>query len=485
MQADFAEYEELGVQVVKHYGKSSYEILDVPFQRSTRMLPLLILDTNDGAIFCEIAIKYSIHLRRIGRSYKHIRLFNSAYGRLYDYWKYKLDERILTSEEIPDVLLDFLNDRTSGTKDSGRIDVTGLNWSMVQPGTAALDYKALVDFSSHCETHRGFTSFKTWDTSFSNQARKAFASQREASSSILFHLKSSRKDSAAAPFSPPSTRKDRRFKSFPPNRVWDLLAAMTNERDTLYFLLLAFGSLRISEPAHMFVQDIKAPPEGESEPIIILGDPVWSKVNWIAFDGSRRTSTRAAYLSQKYELQPRNMIDKKSEFGALHAGFKGVMWDDDPARIAYIHWSDPKAGKEFWRLHCRYLRKYRLGVGDLHPFYFVNINKRDNNYGTPIALSAMTAAFYAAAEKIGLRPTESGVNPHGLRHFYGYYLKNVLGLGLDSIKDFMHHVSIASTAGYARNSKTALRDLFRNAFAERARASKGAPEPHQSMTSIG
>jgi integrase len=411
-----------------------------------------------------------MHLRRTGKSYQDIRRFNSAYGRLYDYWKYALHERTLGAEEPSDVLLDFLTARAMGTDDPGRVDETGLHWSMVRPGTAALDYKALVDFSKHCETHRGFASFQTWDNSFSSQARKEMASQHKAKSSILFHIKGNSKETEDPNFRPPTRRKDRRFKSFPPDRVWDLIGAMTNERDQLFFLLLAFGSLRISEPLHLFVRDIKAPPEGELEPTVILGDPVWSKVDWVASDGTRHRSTRAAYLSQKYDLLPRNLIDKRSDDGALHAGFKGVMWDDEPASIANIYWSDPKAGSEFWRLHCLYIRKYRLSIGDMHPYYFVNINRRHENYGKPITLSAMTAAFYAAAEKIGLSRTDSGVHPHGLRHFYGYYLKNVLGLGLDSIKDFMHHVSIMSTANYAKNSKQSLRDLFRNAFAKREAA---------------
>lgn len=468
-------YFELGrTHPMKSPGNSGFEILDVPFQRSSRTLPMLILDTDDGPSFCNIAVKYSMHLSRTGKSYQDIRRFNSAYGRLYDYWKYALHERTLDTAEVSEVLLDFLTARTMGTNDPGRADETGLCWSMVRQGTAALDYKALVDFSKHCENHRGFTSFQTWDQSFSSQARKEMASQHKAKSSILFHLKGSSRDTGGQTFRPPTKRKDRRFKSFPPNRVWDLIGAMTNERDRLFFLLLAFGSLRISEPLHLFVQDINAPPEGELEPTVLLGDPVWSKVDWIASDGTRHRSTRAAYLSQKYDLLPRNLIDKRSDDGALRAGFKGVMWDDEPACTADIYWSDPRAGLEFWRLHCLYIRKYRLPIGDIHPYYFVNINRKHANYGRPITLSAMTAAFYAAAEKIGLSRTDSGVNPHGLRHFYGYYLKNVLGLDLDSIKDFMHHESILSTSNYARNSKQALRDLFHNAFARRESA-EGKP----------
>lgn len=457
-------------------GNSSYEILDVPFQRSNRMLPLLILDSTDGRGFSKAAINYSIHLRRTGKSYKQVRLFNSAYGRLHDFWIYQLHARHIKADEVSEVILDFLTARTIGTIDPGQKDETGLNWSMVRAGTAALDYKELIDFSRHCEKHKGFAAFGAWDYSFSNQVRQELATKRRSDSSMLFHLKKSLDAPEVEKYKPATKRKDRRFKSFPPGRVWDLIRAMTNERDMLFFLLLAFGSLRISEPLHLYVQDIQPPPDGELEPIVILGDPVWSKVDCLDAHGTRRTSTRAAFLSQKYEMMPRNLIDAKSAGGELHAGFKGVMWDDDPAKIAYIHWSDPNAGKEFWRLHAVYLRKHRIAIGNLHPFYFVNINERDKNYGTPVTLSAMSAAFYAAVKKLGLNPKDSGVNPHGLRHFYGYYLKNELGLGLDSIKDFMHHVSIFSTAGYAKNSKQALRDLFKNAFAERKRAPGSAVE---------
>jgi integrase len=110
----------------------------------------------------------------------------------------------------------------------------------------------------------------------------------------------------------------------------------------------------------------------------------------------------------------------------------------------------------FAKLHVEYVNSVRRKVTDNHPFYFVNESERD--FGEPLKLSNVSKAFNRAAKRVNLAPTLPGVNPHGARHFFGYYCASVLRLPIETTQKLLHHQSILSTQVYYALSNEVVRD---------------------------
>ncbi|MGC5887979.1 hypothetical protein, partial [Ralstonia pseudosolanacearum] len=59
---------------------------------------------------------------------------------------------------------------------------------------------------------------------------------------------------------------------------------------------------------------------------------------------------------------------------------------------------------------------------------------------------------------IGLSPSQDGVNPHGGRHFYGYFGATWLRLSKEKLQVLMHHASVLSTEVYYALDLKVVRD---------------------------
>ncbi|BDB72242.1 hypothetical protein Cthiooxydans_46540 [Comamonas thiooxydans] len=124
-----------------------------------------------------------------------------------------------------------------------------------------------------------------------------------------------------------------------------------------------------------------------------------------------------------------------------------MSFDDGRRLESEVHWLVPGIGRYFAKLHAQYMNTTRRHVQDSHPYYFVN-EKAGAEFGTPAKLSNMAKAFERAARRVGLSVTEDGVNPHGARHFYGYFCASRLRLSIETTQVLMHHESLSSTAIY-------------------------------------
>ncbi|WP_429489832.1 tyrosine-type recombinase/integrase [Paraburkholderia sp. RAU6.4a] len=99
---------------------------------------------------------------------------------------------------------------------------------------------------------------------------------------------------------------------------------------------------------------------------------------------------------------------------------------------------------------------YPPGSPSNHIFQYVEPARRGEPYFT-VTNEALNDAFKAACERAQIRPPMN--NPehewtlYSLRHFYGDYLTNEMGLPLSDTQTCMGHASASSTRGYARTSR--------------------------------
>jgi len=131
-------------------------------------------------------------------------------------------------------------------------------------------------------------------------------------------------------------------------------------------MLSAYGSLRRSEPLHLWVSDIQ---RVGGVPTVFLHNPVAAMV-----DHADGRMTRERFLQDYCQMQPRNL-----QLGKFHSGWKGVKCNSDHWTVLY--WL-PLAGVEekFWETFQTYVsevrpalmrKRARRGLPD-HPFLLVS-----------------------------------------------------------------------------------------------------------------
>jgi integrase len=190
---------------------------------------------------------------------------------------------------------------------------------------------------------------------------------------------------------------------------------------------------------------------------VVLADPKEGKFEWISFSNKKRNDSRAAFLLERYDLSPRNNLAQNHP---MHAGWKGMLADDGTRKESIVNWLREDAGILFGILHSEYIRTVRAHLPDGHPYYFVN-EKPGVHYGQPLKLSNAAKAFNRAAIRVGLSTTLPGVNPHGARHFFGFYCASVLRLPIETTQRLMHHQSLQSTEiYYALTNETVRNELI-------------------------
>jgi integrase len=85
-----------------------------------------------------------------------------------------------------------------------------------------------------------------------------------------------------------------------------------------------------------------------------------------------------------------------------------------------------------------------------HPYLFVNAVNR-NYLGEPLQISNVEKAFGRACVRAGIEPYSPGASLHGMRHYYKWYARNVLGLPEDIVQLMLRHKSIESQREYGKN----------------------------------
>lgn len=391
----------------------------------------------------------------------------SAIGRFYDFYKLEKGGVLLSPNEFTLTLSQFYEARRFGLASTG--------WTPVKQATAANDVRAVSEFTEWCANNFGHAAAnpreKILVSSLNLPEQRAFNAKLAGSKrwNPLFHLTPSTQEGQGVmvrrAFTPSQGKRSKATngqKYFPPEKVWPFIGATPSIRDKLYFLLLFFGGLRISEPLHLFATDVSIRPDGTAR--VILGHPQDGTYKWLGADKKQHTGNRATFLAERYGLGARNLL---AENDPLHAGWKGMAFDDPNRSEGEVHWLREDASQLFARLHSEYIRAVRSKLKDVHPYYFVN--ERDGpTYGLPLKASNISKAFNRAADRISLSTRLAGVNPHGGRHFYGYYCASILRLPIETTQKVMHHQSMLSTEVYYALSGEAVRSEMMSAQARLA-----------------
>ncbi|MEZ0192180.1 hypothetical protein AB9X41_23605 [Ralstonia solanacearum] len=381
----------------------------------------------------------------------------AAIGRFYDFYELEKSGRALATGELRLLLIQFYEARRFGLK--------SLAWDAVKVTTAAADVRVVSDFTDWCADNFGHAYINPLERvmiqslNLREQRAARFKLSFRKNWDVLYHLTPATQAAAGVvsrrPFDPMRGKRQRSFsdnKHFPADKVWETICKTPLVRDKLYLLLLFFGGLRMSEPLHLFASDVSVLPDGMAR--VVMGHPQDGSYQWIASDKKKRSGHRATFLKERYGLGARNVLP---ESHPLHAGWKGMMADDGKRSESVVHWLREDAGRLFAQLHSEYVKTFRGRLTDSHPYYFANV-KVGESYGRPLTLSNATKLFNRAARRVGLSTEQPGVNPHGGRHFYGFYCASILRLPIETTQRLMHHQSAISTQDYYALSAKAVRD---------------------------
>ncbi len=197
----------------------------------------------------------------------------------------------------------------------------------------------------------------------------------------------------------------------------------------MVFLLLSFGGCRLSEPFHLWFNDVIVDLNKRCK--IFLRHPEEAET---FFHGER--GTRREYLA-KINLLPRN-TDYTSR--AYHAGWKNLS--TDKSHCAPIFWLHDGADALFTGLYLNYLRyrsclieqRLQRGLPD-HPFLFVSTGEDRNSgiskVGDPYSMKAFSKVWDQALKRVSMalgrqiiKKKENGTTEHAPRHFYGQVLSD-------------------------------------------------------------
>ncbi|MFW9087676.1 gamma-mobile-trio recombinase GmtY [Pseudomonas sp. P2758] len=209
-------------------------------------------------------------------------------------------------------------------------------------------------------------------------------------------------------------------------------------RDQLILLLMHGGSLRESEPLHLWVQDVHIDPANDANAQVRIYHPEDGRApdGWKSRTGK---SNRSAYLREVYALTPRTKLS-----GTQHVGWKSRVVDH-PDHFMQVHWFPHEFGILFlklWREHLLYL----ASVERHHPYAFVSYEK--SVVGEPYKLGAFNENYANALARIGFSTSKvEGLSPHAHRHAYGRRMRRA-GLDPMTIKKAMHHSSLESQLPY-------------------------------------
>lgn len=405
-------------------------------------MPVLVLEDGEVSLLC-LAWTREQMLVEVASPQK-IKKSVKALGRLYDFYMIVEKGQPLTPEQLERMVLRFFEARQFGNNQLG--------WTPVSRNTAIDDYRYALEFTDFAASNFDHTPInpiemkllsdlgikeqqilnskmaikKTWDRNFQLQQ---FTQEAQGLVAVRTRGVPRKKN-----------KKNRIPKHFPADRVLDLIRSTSSTRDKLFLLLIFFGGLRKSEPFHLYVTDIRI---RNGVAVVRLADPIEGVYEWDEKYAGKQKGTRLEFLQQRYNLGPRNKLDSDHP---LHAGWKGMTFENDNQE-ATLQWLIPEIGEYFAHLHTEYMRQYRNHVRDEHPYYFVN-TKEGEGFGAPMKMANMDKSFYRCAAKIGLKGSQKGVNPHGARHFFGYFCASHLRLSKEVTQIIMRHAYISSTEVY-------------------------------------
>lgn len=439
--------------------RTEHAVIEVPIAgRNGEALPLLMLGEGELSLYAAAYIR-DLHLK--GAKPASLQKTAKAIGLLYDYYTIEKNSPALDDYGFKQLFKQFFEARRYGC--------SNLGWTPVRLGTAKNDLRFVSEFSTFCAENFGHAQANPMERRlFDQQTGAEFQAwllkvKARKKHDMLFHLYGATQEAAGVVsgrgFNPEAGKSERSktAKYFPPGSVLQFVAAAPSIRDRLCWMLLFFGGLRISELAHLYIRDVSYD-KATGMAKINLADPVDATIEWEDDAGRRQRTTRAEFLLRRYGRIPRNRLACGHP---EHAGWKSMLYEDTRRKESEVYWIDYRVGEVFWRTHQQYMRQERLVVGDTNPYYFVSLRSSDS-YGSPIKLSNLHKLFDSNAERIRLSPSADGVNPHGARHFYGYFSGSWLKLSVERVTKMMHHKRMSSTEVYYSLDQAVMRDeLFK------------------------
>ena len=339
-----------------------------------------------------------------------------------------------------------------GTIQGGN-DLSGLYWLPRSQNAARRAVAAVTEFSDWLAEERGVRPVNpTRRASFAEQIVFWRAWRRSTKASLLKHLKSSARAYAAANTARVVSIRGHKpalpeteAKAFPEGMFSALLRIgferngpqrWTTYRDQAITLLLHEGGLRLSEPMHLWLDDVFLHPEDHSVAVVRVYHPTDGLREYLdPKTGSKRMITRAEVLRLRYDRLALTELA-----GKRRVGWKEPLLSDRHEKYFHVFWRSTAAARTFLRIYEAYLRlRPRVTT---HPYLFIT------SRGTPMTDSAFEKVHAAAVRRIGLEPAMAlGTTPHGHRHAYGQYLRQAK-LDRKVIQVALHHKSVLSQDVY-------------------------------------
>lgn len=439
-------------------------------------IPVLVADDEDGnphvvpeaLDFARFLASHNRHKTKSIRTWltvlaffhDHLRLIQSVAGASRE------AEGIAAPTGRADQVSWFLNDRLTGTE-SG--DGT-LKWEPLKSETVERDRFALKSFADFCvdkygqdqEEREPKARFRLSD-GFRDRGVADRLKDPRVSCRLLGHLEARKPRPARHGIGLPSTgrRSAMRQSHLTKADVDRLILSTKSDTQKMAFILAAFGGLRKSEIVQLWLCDVHDgnrrpsffPNDGKSDlPLVIVADPVHSR---LVDSVGTKTENRLQRLA-KNGAQPRPLLPPNAP---LHAGWKGIAYENQDLLASQIHWTDRAWAHVFLELFRRHRDTTLSSIpkADLTPYVFVNESVGNSGFGQPMTLSNLSKSFVRGCVRAGIDTGKVG-GMHALRHFYVETLKR-LGMAEHEIQSCMHHRSLASQGAYGNNAAIAAKRL--------------------------
>ena len=404
-------------------------------------------------------------------------------ARFLNFWNLFVGERQLDIDEQTNTIFAYIDFRINGTHDleDGHV-LKPLDWSPVVRTTVRTEFSTIIDFLRHIEDIYDGEETIT----IINKVKLTLAGLRKdhykrymriGDKDFFIHLRKSREfwSEVRGPkiqlpqWARPKTS-NKKIRNHPTtDEVLELIAHETNPVYKAIFIALAFGSHRASEVLHAWQCDALPSFERErffnttgsnNDFLFLIAHPQDSTYTG---DYNKKRQTREQYLKSKYSLHPRTKYGEKDTY---HLGWKSKLLYGEH-QTANTHWLHPEAAQmfadcieEIMQFHLRNRTSKR------HPYLFVNMYGKGDDFGAPMKLNRVQKAISNAYKRIDIEPYKYGRNLHGLRHWAKFYAETELGLTPSQIQIIRGDHSIASQEDYGRDA-TYLQKVMQDAAPQR------------------
>lgn len=439
--------------------KSAHIILTIPIKQHPYSLPIVILTHEEKSQPSLDALRFVKKLQNTDYGSSTINRFITAYGQLYDYYIFAWGGRPLRETDSDNIIEHFAHDLFRGTISRDGSCPYGLYWTPQNKTTVQHKVNLLKDCFEYFSKQSGGVPIGK-EAGHAHSLLNHFRQIRRAETSMFSHLQNQWTYAHHhKPIFKTGLRRKPQLPPFPPRKVGEFIEAAKSIRDKLLYLAMFYEGPRISELCHLYVRDVCQRIDENGCSLIDYFHPEQAMISWVNSSNQEVRTTRSEFLREKYNRLPRTTVEPADL--RMKAGWKGRLLDSQDLRSESF-WCSWEAGQEFVRLHQEYM-KTRRQVGDIHPYYFINLSKK--GFGEPLALDQIRENFYTNCKRVGLNPNRrKGISPHGARHHYGWYLTEILQIPVEFRQIAMGHASVLSTMNYSHVSMSEIRRQFGTNF---------------------